>query len=105
MNGHSDLVGLEESYEDMWVEVQMADNQEAEVLAWLKHYGTITQAQALTHLSIGRLASRIHTLRNRDGYDIETHSVTRKKKNGRSCTFAKYYLKNSYKERMIKENL
>ena len=66
--------------------------QEQEVFAWLVRHGTITDNEARDNLHINRLAARIYNLRHRDGYPIETESVTVKRPNRRPITFAKYRL-------------
>jgi len=69
--------------------------QEQEVLAWLVEHGTITDNEARDNLYINRLAARIYNLRHRDGYPIETESISVKRKNRRTITFAKYHLESN----------
>ena len=94
MNGHSDVVGMQEDYHDFVDDLHECKNQEQEVLAYMKHYGSITQKDATIQLSVERFSSRIHNLIHRDGYDIDKDMITVKNQFGKKCSVAKYYIKN-----------
>ena len=69
-------------------------NQEQQVLAYIKDFGSITQAEAITHLEVGRLASRIHNLIHRDKFGIKSTLIQVKNKKGKKCRVARYTLEN-----------
>ena len=57
----------------------------------LQKIGPITQLFALNQYGVGRLASRIHELKNDHGLNIEKRMVKNRRKVGGSH-FAEYYL-------------
>ena len=90
MNGHSDVVGMQEAYHDFVDDLHECKNQEQEVLAYMKHYGSITQKDATIQLSVGRLASRIHNLIQRDGYVIDKNMITVENQFGKKVRVMEY---------------
>ena len=106
MNGHS-LDSIDDPSEDFFEPPSFDEEKERragffenhesipqkqQVLKWIEAHGTITQAEALTHLEVGRLASRIYNLKE-DGYDIDKVMITVKNKKGKKCSVAKYFIK------------
>lgn len=65
--------------------------QNERVLAYLEEYGSITQLEALSELSVFRLASRISTLRKL-GYPITSKMETVKNRFGENCKIKRYSL-------------
>lgn len=61
------------------------------ILDYLKHFGSITQYEALRDISCMRLASRISDLRGQ-GYAIGRRMKTMKNRYGKDVSFAEYYL-------------
>lgn len=61
------------------------------VLAYMIHFGSITQLDALADIGCMRLASRISDLRDR-GYAIGRRMKTGKNRYGETVSFAEYYL-------------
>jgi len=111
MNGHSDMLGMQErgeiSHEDFeppsfdeekerragFFEDHENPSQEVRVIAYLKNQGSeggITQKEANIQLSVGRLASRIHNLIHRDGYVIDKEMITVVNQFGKKVRVMKY---------------
>ena len=111
MNGHSDMLGMQErgeiSHEDFeppsfdeekerragFFEDHENPSQEVRVIAYLKNQGSeggITQKEANIQLSVGRLASRTHNLIHRDGYVIDKEMVTVVNQFGKKVRVMKY---------------
>lgn len=59
------------------------------VLQYIKDFGEITSAEAISELSVYRLASRISELKNH-GYAIKRRMVKGKNKYGESVSWAAY---------------
>ena len=70
----------------------MKTTQCDKVLAYMRHFGSITQLEALQDLGCMRLASRISDLRAQ-GYPICRRMKTSKNRYGEDVHFAEYYLK------------
>lgn len=67
-------------------------SQRTEVLKYLKtHKRGITSLQAIELFGATRLSDIIFKLR-KDGYEIETESITKKNRYGHAVTFARYTL-------------
>lgn len=66
-------------------------NQCERILKYIDDFGSITNAEAVIDLGIGRLASRIHELRVA-GYDIRSERVKGKNRYGETTNFARYTL-------------
>ena len=86
-----------EEFESPYIEQAEAEthenvNQEQQVLAYIKDFGSITQAEAITHLEVGRLASRIHNLIHRDKFGIKSTLIRVTNKKGKKCRVARYTL-------------
>ena len=111
MNGHSDVVGMQErgeiSHEDFeppsfdeekerragFFESHENPSQEVMLIKYLKRQGSeggITPVEAMLKLSIGRLASRIHNLIHRDGYVIDKEMITVVNQFGKKVRVMKY---------------
>tara|TARA_R100000687_G_C6327262_1_gene107878 strand:+ start:229 stop:540 length:312 start_codon:yes stop_codon:yes gene_type:complete len=90
MNGHSDVVGMQEAYHDFVDTLHECKNQEQEVLEFMKFRGSITQKEANIQLSVGRLASRIHNLIHRDGYVIDKKMITVENQFGKKVRVMEY---------------
>ena len=67
------------------------NNQCTRVLLWLKEGKTLTQIQALEHLGILRLASRVNDL-NGMGHNVKSRMVKVKNRFGADCRVAEYSL-------------
>lgn len=63
--------------------------QKERVLKYMQDFGSITQAQAFTDLSVYRLAARISDLR-RDGVAIRSQLKAGKNRYGETVYFAEY---------------
>lgn len=66
--------------------------QTERVLAYMKEYGSITSLEAMNHLGVMRLASRISDLK-RHGVPIEREFAREKNRYGEDTIFARYRLK------------
>lgn len=62
------------------------------ILEHLKKHGSITPFEALQEYGCFRLGARIWDLRDM-GYEIDTEMETKKNRNGRAVTYARYRLK------------
>lgn len=65
-------------------------NQCDRILFYLRHYGSITQLEAMRDLGIMRLASRVSDLR-RQGIDIQSETVAVKNRMGHTCYIRRYF--------------
>ena len=92
----AELDAMEEAEDQAMLQmIHESPSQEAQVWAYLKEHGSITDRIARDKLYIHRLAARIHNLRHRDGYNIGTHMITRKYLRRRTKRYALYYIKNN----------
>ena len=66
-------------------------SQKSEVLRYMQTHKGITSIQAIDKFGATRLSDIIFRLR-KDGYEIETESITKKNRYGHATTFAKYTL-------------
>lgn len=66
-------------------------SQNERILAYMEEHGSITQQDALLHLGVMRLASRISDLRRR-GYDIDSQVERVKNRWGETCRIKRYSL-------------
>ena len=66
-------------------------SQRSEVLRYMQTHKGITSLQAIEKFGATRLSDIILKLR-RDGYNIETESITKKNRYGHTTTFARYTL-------------
>lgn len=66
-------------------------SQRSEVLRYMQTHKGITSIQAIEKFGATRLSDIIFRLR-KDGYDIQTESITTKNRYGHSVTYAKYSL-------------
>lgn len=64
--------------------------QNAEVLQTILDYGSITTYEAFVDLGIARLGSRIHDLRRKYDVEIDSQTIRRKNRYGRSVHYSKY---------------
>lgn len=62
------------------------------VLRWLNEYGSITQLQAFEQFACFRLSAVIFLLR-KDGYNIESETMTGKNRFGENTHFTRYVFK------------
>lgn len=67
----------------------MRKPQTQRVLEYMRDFGSITNAEAFSELSVGRLASRIHDLKV-SGYDIRGETVAAKNRYGEPTRFSRY---------------
>lgn len=65
--------------------------QRQRVLNYMHHYGSITQYEALEHLGILRLASRISEIKKM-GYPVKSKRVRVTNKFGEVCRVSRYWL-------------
>ena len=65
--------------------------QRQRVLNYMRHYGSITQYEALEHLGILRLASRISELKKLE-YPVKSKRVRVTNKFGEVCRVSRYWL-------------
>lgn len=63
--------------------------QEAQVLKYIKDFGSITPVEAVADLGIYRLAARVNELRNK-GFDIKTTIEKGKNRWGDDIKYARY---------------
>lgn len=66
-------------------------SQNVEILGWLGTFGAITAREAMLKLNCGRLAARVHELRE-EGYPIEKIMVYDRKPDGTPEKYALYYM-------------
>lgn len=66
-------------------------NQCERILFYLRHFGSITQLDAMRDLGIMRLASRVSDLR-KQGVDIKSETVAVKNRMGENCYIKRYYI-------------
>lgn len=66
-------------------------NQCERILFYLRHFGSITQLDALRDLGIMRLASRMSDLR-KQGFNIKSETVAVKNRMGENCYIKRYYI-------------
>ena len=72
--------------------MQKQKTQKSEILKYLKtHKKGITSIQAIEMFGATRLSDIIFRLRN-EGWDIDTHMITKKNRYGHAVTFACYRL-------------
>ena len=71
--------------------MSVKQKQTDRVLAYMEKHGGITQLEALTEISVMRLASRISDLRKL-GYPIESEMVTVCNRYGEKCRVKRYSL-------------
>ena len=65
--------------------------QTTEVLKYMQTHKGITSIQAIEKFGATRLSDIIFRLR-KEGYEIETESITKKNRYGHTTTFARYTL-------------
>lgn len=68
-------------------------NQTDMVLEYMRDTGSITAMEAVEEFGCYRLSARIADLRKR-GIEIQSETVTRKNRYGKSVTFSRYRLEN-----------
>ena len=66
-------------------------NQCERILFYLRHFGSITQLDALRDLGIMRLASRMSDLR-KQGFNIKSETVAVKNRMDETCYIKRYYI-------------
>lgn len=66
-------------------------NQCERILFYLRHFGSITQLQALRDLGIMRLASRMSDLR-KQGFNIKSETVAVKNRMDETCYIKRYFI-------------
>lgn len=66
-------------------------NQCERILFYLRHFGSITQLQALRDLGIMRLASRMSDLR-KQGFNIKSETVAVKNSMEETCYIKRYFI-------------
>lgn len=66
-------------------------NQCDRILFYLRHFGSITQLDALRDLGIMRLASRMSDLR-KQGIDFKSETVAVKNRMGETCYIKRYFI-------------
>ena len=59
------------------------------ILKYMDDFGSISSYQAMIDLGVGRLASRIHEIRQM-GIDIESETITGKNRYGESTHYSVY---------------
>lgn len=67
------------------------------VLDYIYEFGSITSLEAIRDLGNTRLSGTIYCLKE-DGYEFITKFETAKNRWGDNTSFARYYLKDTYKE-------
>lgn len=71
--------------------MSVKQKQTDRVLAYMEQHGSITQLEALSEISVMRLASRISDLRKL-GFPIESQMVTACNRYGEKCKVKRYRL-------------
>lgn len=61
------------------------------IVDYIREHGSISNLEAITELSVGRLASRIYDLKKAE-IPVYGKTVKEKNKNGRFVTYTRYYL-------------
>ncbi len=69
----------------------MKDTQCQRIIQYMKDYGSITAAEAMSEFGCYRLAARISDLKN-EGYEINRVMETGKNRYGDSVSYARYSL-------------
>lgn len=69
----------------------MKKNQKQLILDYIQQYGSITNAEAVTDLGIGRLAARVEELR-KQGYPIATVMEQGKNRRDEPVVYARYII-------------
>ena len=64
--------------------------QAQRVLDYIKDFGSITRAEAMSDLGIANLPAVVDILRHRQGHNIETLEIKAKNRYGQNITYAKY---------------
>lgn len=64
--------------------------QSQRVIGYMKDFGSITRAEAMSDLGIANLPAVIDKLRHKDGYNIDTLEIKSKNRYGQNITYAKY---------------
>ena len=67
-------------------------SQNERILDYIDKFGSITQQEAMNHLGVMRLASRISDLK-RLGYQVESEMVVVKNRYGEECRIKRYKLR------------
>ena len=60
------------------------------VLKYIRDFGSVTRAEAMSELGIANLPAVIDILRNKQGHDIETLEIKAKNRYGQNITYAQY---------------
>jgi hypothetical protein len=69
--------------------------QEERVLNFIRDFGSITRAEAMSELGVANLPAVIDTLRHRKGHDIKTLEIESLNRYGQKITYAKYVFGNN----------
>lgn len=70
------------------------------IIQYIKDFGSITSAEAMTELGVYRLASRINDLKRR-GYLIRKETAKAKNRYGETVHFARYSLEDETTQKII----
>lgn len=76
--------------------------QQQRVLNYIRDFGSITRAEAMSEIGVANLPAVIDILRHKHGHDIETLEIEAKNRYGQKITYAKYVFGN--KENMEVHN-
>lgn len=68
--------------------------QQDRVLKYIRDFGSITRAEAMSEIGVANLPAVIDILRHRKGHDIETLEIESKNRYGQKITYAKYVFGN-----------
>lgn len=69
--------------------------QQDRVLNYIRDFGSITRAEAMSDLGVANLPAVIDILRHKKGHDIETLEIESKNRYGQKITYAKYVFGNN----------
>ena len=64
--------------------------QSQRVLNYIKDFGSITRAEAMSEIGVANLPAVIDILRHKQGHDIETLEIEALNRYGQKITYAKY---------------
>ena len=73
-------------------------SQKFDVLAHLQDKGNISSMEAIKLYGATRLSAIIHDLRHNDGYNIVTQMEEGKTRKGRTCHYARYFLRGEHEK-------
>lgn len=68
------------------------NNQQRQIVSYMERFGSITPMQAIDHLGITKLSTRVGELKQQ-GYDIAQAYESSYNRFGRKCRYMRYWLR------------